>query len=194
MTRFLLIRHGSTDMLDIGISGRAPGISLNVQGQREVERLVERLATRSIAALYVSPLERTRETAAALERRFGLRAVEEPAFLELDFGEWTGQDFGSLHADPRWRDFNLFRCGTRIPDGELMLETQARSVSRLLELRDRHRGTTVAIVSHGDVIKVALLYFLGMPLDHHVRLDVAPASCSELELGRDWVRVLSISG
>lgn len=181
-------------MLEIGISGRAPGISLNAQGRRELVGLGRRLAGRQVAAMYVSPLERTRETAAALEGLLGVRATPEPAFSELDFGEWTGRDFAALHADPRWRDFNQFRCGTRIPGGELMLETQARAVAKLLELRDLHGDASVAIVSHGDVIKAALTYFLGMPLDFHLRLAIAPASCSELELDHSSVRVLSLNG
>ena len=182
-------------MLERGISGRARGISLNAQGNAEVQRLAAGLKSRQrqIAALYTSPLERTRETAAALEAALGLQACEHPALLELHFGEWTGQDFETLQADPRWRDFNYFRCGTRIPGGELMLETQARVVAAMLELRDRHADQCLALVTHGDVIKAALTYFLGMPLEYHTRLEIAPASCSELELARDYARVLRLN-
>jgi broad specificity phosphatase PhoE len=181
-------------MLNRGISGRAPGVSLNASGEAEVQRLAQRLRTRPINAMYTSPLERTRQTAAILASELGLQPIDHSALLELDFGEWTGLAFQTLESDARWRDFNVFRCGTRMPGGELMLETQTRVVSALLELRDRHGDACVAVVTHGDVIKAALMYFLGMPLDYHVRFDIAPASCSTLELGHDYARVLQLNG
>jgi probable phosphoglycerate mutase len=193
MTRFLLLRHGSTDMLDHGISGRAPGIHLNPRGEREARWLADHLRARHLAAIYTSPLERTWQTAELVAAKLGLTPVANDALLELHFGEWTGQTFEALSLDQRWRDFNAFRCGTSIPGGELMLETQNRAVRLLLELREKHGDATVALVTHGDVIKASLTYFLGMPLDFHVRLDIAPASCSELELGRDYVRVLRLN-
>jgi broad specificity phosphatase PhoE len=193
MTRFLLLRHGSTDMLDRGISGRAPGIHLNARGQAEARWLAEHLRARHVAAMYASPLERTWQTAEVVAAQLGLTPIANDALLELHFGEWTGQSFDALAPDPRWRDFNTFRCGTRIPGGELMLETQFRVVRLLIELREKHADATVALVTHGDVIKAALTYFLGMPLDFHVRLEIGPASCSELELGRDYVRVLCLN-
>jgi probable phosphoglycerate mutase len=193
MTRFLLLRHGSTDMLDRGISGRTPGIPLNSKGEREVAWLAERLRTRHVAAVYASRLERTWQTAQVVAAQLGLEPIAKEELLELHFGEWTGQSFDSLAPDPRWREFNAFRCGTRIPGGELMLETQTRIVRLLIELRELHDDESVALVTHGDVIKAALTYFLGMPLDFHVRFDIAPASCTELELSRDQVRVLRMN-
>ncbi len=193
MTTFLLIRHGSTDMLDRGISGRAPGVLLNVQGEREVRALAHSLRERRLAAVYTSPLERTRQTADVVAQQLGLAPIESEALLELDFGEWTLRGFDELRADARWADFNAFRCGTRIPGGEMMLETQARAARLILQLRDAHPEAHVALVTHGDVIKAALAYFLGMPIDFYGRLDIAPASHSELEIGRDFVRVLSVN-
>lgn len=190
MTTFLLIRHGSTDMLDVGISGWKPEIALNARGRTEVAKLAAKLARRHVDALYASPLERTRRTAAALAEVWGVPPVVCEALGELRFGAWTGKSFDALAEDQQWKRFNHFRCGTRIPEGELMLETQARSVSALLGLRDRHEGQTVALVSHGDVIKAVLGYFLGMPLDLHIRLEIAPASVSELELSHDHAKVL----
>jgi broad specificity phosphatase PhoE len=193
MTQFLFLRHGSTDMLDHGISGRAPGILLNARGQREVRWLAHHLRERRVAAIYASPLERTWETAQAVAEPLGLSPIASEALLELHFGEWTGQSFELLNQDARWRDWNAFRCGTRIPGGELMLETQTRVVRLLLELREKHGDQSLALVTHGDVIKAALTYFLGMPLDFYLRLEVAPASCSELEVGRDHVRLLGLN-
>jgi probable phosphoglycerate mutase len=66
-----------------------------------------------------------------------------------------------------------------------MLEAQARIVGVMEQLRSLHAGRAVVLVSHGDVIKAALLYHLGMPIDAYDRIDVEPASISTLVVG-DW--------
>jgi len=52
-------------------------------------------------------------------------------------------------------------------------------------LRHRHDEQSVILVSHSDVIKAALLYHLGMPIDSYSRFDISPASVSTLIVG-DW--------
>ena len=45
-----------------------------------------------------------------------------------------------------------------------MREVQRRVVEALLEIAQRHREEAAVIVSHGDVIRSALVFALGMPL------------------------------
>ncbi|HSU65911.1 MAG TPA: histidine phosphatase family protein, partial [Tepidisphaeraceae bacterium] len=73
--------------------------------------------------------------------------------------------------------------GTRIPGGELMLEIQSRIVKQMLRLREVHPEQCVAIVSHGDVIKAALAYWLGVPLDLFLRIEISLASVSVVAIG-----------
>jgi probable phosphoglycerate mutase len=65
-----------------------------------------------------------------------------PEILELDFGDWTGQKLDDLRPQEQWRHFNSFRSGTQAPGGELMLETQARIVGFMQQLRERHPHQT----------------------------------------------------
>jgi probable phosphoglycerate mutase len=192
MTTFLMIRHGTTDVHD-RISGRTPGIALNAHGERQVQWLARHLGERAISAVYTSPIDRTLQTAKAVADRHGLVPIPNDALLELHFGDWTLQSFEALEGEPRWRQFNAFRSGTRIPGGELMLETQLRAVRFLLELRDAHPQGCLALVTHGDVIRSALTYLLGMPLDFYSRIEISPACYSEIELGLDYVRVLGMN-
>jgi probable phosphoglycerate mutase len=178
MTTFYLIRHGDTPAVGHFASGRAPGVHLNDRGRRQVEGLAESLAGEPIRVVYSSPLERARETAEPLARRLGLEVRDAEELLELDFGDWTGKSFAELDPLPEWQRYNSFRSGTRIPGGELMLEVQARVVGFMQRLcSDRSEGA-VALVSHGDVIRSALLHYLGMPLDHYHRIEISPASVS----------------
>lgn len=180
-------------MLGVGISGWLPGVALNDAGRDEVSALAQDLIGTAVHALYTSPLERTRRTAGILAHSLGLEPIVCPELGELRFGIWTGKSFEQLRTDPQWQRFNTFRSGTRIPGGESMLDTQLRAVNIMSTLRDRHRDQTIALVTHGDVIKAALTYFLGIPLDLHSRLEISPASVSEVELTEEYVRVLRVN-
>lgn len=115
------------------------------------------------------------------------------AITELDFGDWQGGTLADLDEKDRWKRFNAFRSGTRAPNGELFLETQLRIVRLLLELKERHPEGTVAIVSHADVIRAALLHFLGVPMDLFLRLEISPASVSTVAVADYGPWVLGIN-
>jgi broad specificity phosphatase PhoE len=193
MTDFWLIRHGSIDTLDVRIAGWTPDIQLNQVGQREVAALAERLADCGARHIYASPLDRTRATARTIERALECEHVVCEELGELQFGDWTGKSFEELAGNTEWDRFNRFRSGTRIPSGEMMLEVQARAVSTLLRLRAEHPDERVLLVTHGDVIKAIVAYVLGMPLDFYDRLDIAPASITQLELHPHTVRLLRLN-
>jgi probable phosphoglycerate mutase len=194
MTTFLLIRHGMTDAVGNLMTGRHEGVHLNAVGRDQVASLPTRLANTPLHAIYASPLERTRETAQAIADARGLRVQIEPRFIEVDFGGWTGRRFADLADDAHWRLYNAFRGVTRPPDGEALVDVQARAVAALMDLGQRHPDEVVAIVSHADTLRAVLLYFLGMPIDFVQRLDLSPARISVLQLGEGAPRVLQVNG
>jgi broad specificity phosphatase PhoE len=180
MTAYL-VRHGSTDLLHT-ICGRTPGVHLSVEGQRQAQRIARRLAVEGIHRIVSSPMERTRETAQPLAERLGVELEISDAFNELDFGEWTGRSLSDLESDERWRRWNAFRSGSCIPNGETMIQVQARMVEGLAQLHRESPDETIAIFSHGDPIRTVLIYFLGIPLDLIQRIEIAPAHASILVL------------
>ena len=194
MTRFLLIRHGQNDTIGVRFAGRMPGIKLNDEGRRQADDLAERLARQNIAAVYSSPIERALQTARPLASRLDLEVQAVDEFTELDMGEWTGRDFEEVRECSYFQLFNEFRICTPAPDGELMLDAQARMIKGLLRLRSKHQGQTVAVVSHADPIKTAICYFLGLSLDMYHRFELDPASVSIVELGTDAAKVLVLNG
>ncbi|PWC36101.1 histidine phosphatase family protein [Azospirillum sp. TSO35-2] len=196
-TVFVLVRHGSHDRLGSVLCGRMPGVTLSEQGRREAEALANRLSALRLAAVLSSPLERAVETATPIAARQDLPVTVEPELIELDLGAWSGLRFDALRGDPAWDLWNQARTHTRPPPGdtpgESMAEAQARIARALDRLRRAHPGRTVALVSHGDVIKAALAQALGLPLDFHGRFDIGPASTSVLIAG-DWgLKVHSIN-
>jgi broad specificity phosphatase PhoE len=182
VSRFFLIRHGEHDYRPGALAGRQPGIRLTTAGRAQADRLAATLADQGINCIFSSPMERCQQTAEPLARVLGANVESENALSELDFGEWTGQTWKALEYSSLFERYNRFRSGTRIPGGELMLETQARAVCCLHDLATRFPEGTLAIFTHGDVIRSLLLFFLGMPIDFVHRLTIDLASISILNL------------
>src|SRR5690242_11327595 len=183
MNRFFLIRHGATDLTGIEIYGRTGEVPLGTAGYAQAARVAQRLEGEAITAVYSSPQERSVATARPLAERAGQQIRIAADLDEVDFGAWTGCRFSDLHDDERWRAFNTIRSCTRIPEGELILEVQSRAVRFIETLVDPERDASIALFSHGDVIRAALAYYLGLPLDMMLRFHIDPGSISILELG-----------
>jgi len=194
VTRLFLIRHGLTDAVGRTLSGRAPGIHLNAEGRAQADAVAAALASTALAAVISSPLERTTETAAPIAARHGLQVELVQELTEFDVGAWTGVRFADLDRDPHWQKFNDARSLTPAPGGESMLDVQRRAIDALLGLHRRFGTRAVAVVSHGDVIRAALVYFLGMPLDLFNRLDVAPGKISIVDLDDHAITVRQVNG
>ncbi len=186
MTKFLLIRHATTDAVGKHLSGRHPGVHLNDQGKSQAAALAAQLTTFDINAIYSSPLERALETASPIAAAHQLQCMIDTDFLELDFGKWTNRSFAELDVEPAFSRFNSFRSGTRVPAGETMLEAQCRIVRGMQKLAAKHPGETVAIVSHSDIIKAAITFYTGIAIDTMQRIEVSPASLSIIDLYDDF--------
>ncbi len=185
MTTFLLIRHGENDLVGHAIAGRSSGIHLNDLGRQQAQRVAEALHDANISHIVSSPLERTRETAEPLAQKLGIQIEFSEALKEIDFGDWTGKKVSELDLLPEWKQWNTWRSIGRIPHGESMWEVQARVVGEIERLRRRFPAHKLALFSHGDPIRAAITYYLGMPLDMLLRLEISSASVTTLVVD-DW--------
>ncbi len=178
-TTVILVRHGQTPTTGTTLPGRAAGLHLADKGIEQAERAAARLAPLDkITAVYASPLERTRETAAPIAKALGLRVKADRGLLEADFGEWTGRKLSELNKLPEWKTVQQYPSGFRFPGGESFTEMQVRITSTLARLAAQHRGETIVAVSHADPIKAALADALGTHLDLFQRIVVSPCSVS----------------
>jgi probable phosphomutase (TIGR03848 family) len=194
----LLVRHGQTPTTGKVLPGRAPGLHLADKGRAQAEAVAARIATlqgpkRSVAAVYASPLERTRETAAPIGKALGLPVKRSKGLIECDFGEWTGAELKALYKKPEWRTVQRNPSGFRFPGGESFTEMQARICGAIDTLRHAHPGATVVAVSHADPIKAAVAHALGTHLDLFQRIVVSPCSVSAILYGTDGPVVLAVN-
>ena len=197
-TLVVLVRHGATATTGRELPGRASGLHLSDVGQQQAKVAADRIAAlqddkRKVAAVYASPLERTRETAAPIADALGLEVKVEKGLLELDMGEWTGMTIAVASKKPEWKTIQRYPSSFRFPGGESFLEMQARMVETLGRLRAEHPGEVVVAVSHADPIRVAAAHALGTHLDLFQRIVVSPCSLTAVALGDDGPTVLMVN-
>jgi probable phosphoglycerate mutase len=193
MTTFYLIRHATNDSIGVSIPGRTPGLGLNAEGRRQAERLATRLAGEPIRLIVSSPLERAVETAIPLARKLNLDIEISDGLQEVDFGDWSRQTLEQLNSVPAWNNWNSFRSGHRVPNGEMMVDVQARMVAELHRLRAEYPNDGIAVFSHGDPIRSVLAYYMGIPLDLLQRIEVNPAGLSILAMDDYAPKILCLN-
>ncbi len=178
-TYLLLMRHGENDWVGTNrLAGRTPGVHLNEKGRQQAEALADLLSQQPITAVYSSPLVRCVETAEPLATRLNLPLQEEAGIIEVDYGSWQGAELKELAATPEWQKVQHYPSHFRFPGGETLREVQARAVSTIEALVERHPDQVIALFSHGDVLRTTLAHFLGVPLDLFQRIIVSTASIS----------------
>ena len=194
VTTLLLVRHGNTSTTGKLLPGRAPGLHLAETGVRQAERAGERIAElKRVDAIYTSPLERARETAAPIAKATGVKPKVERGLLECDFGDWTGAELVKLMKLPEWRTVQRAPSTFRFPNGESFTEMQVRIVTTLDRLRARHHGGTIVCVSHADPIKAAMAHALGTHLDLFQRIIISTCSISAIGFAGDGPMALTVN-
>lgn len=196
-TVVLLVRHGTTPTTGRQLPGRAEGLHLSEHGRAQAERAAERIAglpeKRRPVAIYASPLERTRETAAPIALALGLRVRTDRGLIECDVGDWTHRSLATLAKKPEWAAVQRWPSGFRFPGGESFAEMATRANNAMLALVQAHPGQTIVAVSHADPIKAVMAEAAGAPLDLFQRIVISPCSISALVIGPQGPHVLCVN-
>jgi probable phosphoglycerate mutase len=161
-TEIFIVRHGASADAVPGepypFRGKWSDPDLSPAGRAQAERIGERLAHEPIAAVYVSDLRRTHQTAAPLAERLGLEPVVEPDLREAHMGEWEGYLWRQRieEGHPLARRMIDEQRWDIIPGAEDVDGFAARVRTALDRIAERHRGETIAIFTHGGVIGQAI--------------------------------------
>ena len=186
MATVILVRHGRSTANTAGIlAGRQAGVSLDDVGRGQAESTGQRLAVVPLVEVVTSPLERCKQTAAAiLAAQDGKpRRSTERGITECDYGDWQGRALKTLAKEPLWKVVQTQPSAAAFPGGESLTAMQARAVTavrrRDAAIEAEHGpGAVWVAVSHGDIIKSVLADALGMHLDLFQRIHVDPSSVS----------------
>ena len=195
MPLVLLIRHGENEYVKKGrLAGRLPGVHLNEKGQSQATQLADLLKDAPVKAIYSSPLERTMETANPIAAAHGLEIIPRSGLTEVDFGEWQDQTLKGLRRLKLWKIVQSTPSLMRFPGGESFAEAQLRIANEIQEICSQYDPKDLLVfVSHSDSIKLAVAYFIGLPLDNFQRLNVAPASITGLMVSDKGSALMSLN-
>jgi probable phosphomutase (TIGR03848 family) len=176
------VRHGATPTTGKMLPGRAGGLHLADKGRAQADVVAGRIAAmeKPPTAIYASPLERTRETAAPIAAALGLRVRTARGLIEVDVGQWTEKSLARLYKTKEWPTVQRWPSGFTFPGGESFSEMSTRSMTAVLGLVRDHPGETIVAVSHADPIKAVVAAAAGIPLDLMQRLVISPCSVSAL--------------
>jgi probable phosphoglycerate mutase len=190
-TTIHLVRHGHHALLGRILCGRMPGVALDARGCAEIAACAELLAPQP-SLIQSSPQPRALQSAQILGDRLGLAVEVVDAVDEIDIGEWTARSFDELDRDPAWHQWNARRGTSRPPGGESMQDLQARMVGHIERLCRARRGGTIAIVSHAEPIRAAVMHYAGIRLDDFLSVEIDPASVTTL-IDRDNIRLSNVN-
>ena len=195
MTTFLLIRHGENEYVAKGrLAGRLPGVHLNENGKKQAEIVAKAFAKAPIKAVYASPMERCMETAKPLAVALDLEVIPSQGLIEVDFGKWQDKTLKQLRHRKLWKVVQANPSRMRFPEGETFVNAQQRIVQELESLaREYDPKDLIACFSHSDLIKLAVSYYLGQPIDLFQRIMIAPASISILHLGEMGAQIINVN-
>jgi probable phosphoglycerate mutase len=193
-TLIIMVRHGKTPSTGKLLPGRAKGLHLSDTGKQEALVVAERLSKiKKVVAIYASPLERARETAAPIAKALKQKVIINKGLLECDFGDWTGEELAKLMKLPEWSNVQRAPSTFRFPKGESFTEMQTRMVSTLDDLRKKHSGGVVICVSHADPIKAAVAHAMGTHIDLFQRIVISTCSVTAVSYSSFGPVVLTVN-
>jgi probable phosphoglycerate mutase len=190
LVRFLLVRHGESQVMVDGVVGGLETCSgLSEKGRLQAGLLRDRFATMtepSIDVVYSSPLPRAKETTdIALSGLHLQLAVEiHPELEEFRLGQADGLTWEKVQEQyPDINPANSDPYETLIPGGDSRAGFRHRVSTTLSEIAKKHPGKTVFIGCHGGVISAAMASAFGLA-NNQTTLEIAPTvtSITELEL------------
>lgn len=164
MLELYLIRHGQTDYSRENRFCGSVDPPLNPVGLRMADAFGDVYSKHSFAAIYCSPMLRTRQTADALARRKGLTPILDDGLREISYGEWEGlrhEDAKAQYAD-QYAYWSQDTASRGTPGGETAFQVAARAAPVIERVRREHSEGKVLIVSHKATIRILTCSLLGM--------------------------------
>lgn len=193
MTSIYLIRHAEAEGNLYRIAQGQANSSLTDRGWKQVRALERRFADVPIDAVYASDLYRTCATASAVYLPKGLPLHPTPGLREICVGAWEHRTWGEIQR--RWpeemRNFSQRPDLWHVEGAESTREARDRVLSAIRGIARENPGKTVAVFSHGYVLRMVLSHLQGIPLE---QLGQTPTgsntAVSLLEAQGDQLRVV----
>lgn len=203
-TRLLLIRHAEIEPRYQHAFGGRIDMNLSPRGRAQSRTLADFLHGKEIAALYASPMKRVQQTLAPFLKNSAPAQTILPGLCEVDFGDWSGYNWREVREKFGVHPYDWLDEIERgaVPNGENGVQFRARVEACLFKIINGHPSQTVAVFSHGGVIRMMLAILFDLPLPKTNAFEIEYASVTQVVLRpelneiellgftpwRDWVK------
>lgn len=192
-TGVIFVRHGKVDFPhDRLYCDDREDPELTSDGQAQARHAAELIAGQEVAAVYASPMQRTRATAAPIVAATGAPLHIHAGLRERPFGPWDGLYFDQIARDYP-EDFRAWKQNPVefVPEGGEPITDHMRRVRGALDdILAAHPGKLIVVVAHVGPIRMCLTDALSMPLAAYRRLTVDYGSLSRVDYGREQNNVI----
>ena len=195
MTKLYLLRHGeTTSNYEKRYQGQGDS-HLTPLGRKQSERLAEVLKDEPFSAVYSSDLNRSFETARMVAKFHKLEVQKVPELKERNYGVWEGLTFQEIESrySEIYKSWLANPAKTIIPEAETLEELQKRGIRAVSQIMEKHPNETIAVVAHGGLNRMILMYYLGMDLNNFWSIKQFNCAVNIIEYGSRPV-VLLLNG
>lgn len=185
-----MLRHAQSVANTKGIlAGQDNSVALSKMGQHQSRLLVPYLSSIKFSKIYSSPLLRCIQTIEPfMQVNPDLDFKIDERFIEMDYGKWSGRRLAALSREKRWRDIQSKPSTFTFPDGESFRQMRRRVDLAILDLKNQ-KGP-ILIITHGDIIKMAVASLLDMPIDKFQSFVAEPASLTIFSIDKTKATLL----
>lgn len=186
----LLMRHGETPWNREGrVMGRQP-VELDEGGRAQVQMAVPQARELALDLIISSPLARAVQSAEIISRGVGgIDILTDLRLEEVRYGDWEGKTYQQLVKEQSYINYRKAPLDSLTPGGETIRQVQERGVAAVDAAVTTHRGKRILFVSHGDIIRTVLCFYMQLDLHHFHRLRVDNATFSAVEISDDFAEV-----
>ena len=178
--KLLITRHGKTDYNEEGIiQGKEHG-AVNLEGFKQIERLIQRLKKENISKIISSDVPRCKTTTEKILQEISVPVEYTSLIREKDNGDFVGKKGSEIDWDSIGGDFD----NRKPPNGEslVMVRERGRKFTKEFIEKHKHKEETILIVSHGAFLKIFIGNLLGMNLyDSIFKLFIEHCSLTEIK-------------
>ena len=191
MPQIYLLRHAESEANAKGIlAGRDYSVNLTAKGFKDSRKIKSRLSKIDFTRVYSSPITRCVQTVTPyLDSNPRIEITLTESLIEMDYGNWSGKKLAALSRKKEWTLIQNRPSEFTFPNGESFQEMRRRVKSFLNSLIET--DGPILIVSHGDIIKMALTITLDLPLNKFQNFVVTPASICVIDYSQKSKSVIS---
>ena len=185
-----LLRHAQSVANTKGIlAGQDDSVELSKAGFKQAEALISYLSAIKFSKVYSSPLTRCIQTIAPfMEKNSKIDFQVDNRVIEMNYGKWSGRKLAVLSKDPKWKNVQNNPAALTFPQGESFKSMRKRVDLALADLKTK-KGP-ILVVTHGDIIKMAITSSLGLPINRFQSFVVEPASLTIINLEKSGTTIL----